>query len=105
MMAAFCDDIDFNDYSSLMLAFHDLIKESDEKEIKKQLPVYEQKLNQIAAPIFKKYPPKRDYHLIAHDWNEKHKLDKETFSNGIMIGWLEEQIDLANYYHYDYTPL
>lgn len=104
MMAAFCDDIDFNDYSTLMLAFHDLIRDSDEKEIKNQLSVYEEKLNHLAIPILKKYPTKRDYRLIAHDWNQKHINDKEIFSNGIFIGWLEEQLDLTSYFKYDYTP-
>jgi len=104
MMAAFCDDIDFNEYSTIMIDFHDLIKESDEHKIKQELPLYERKLNEIAEPIIKKYPLKRDYREIAKDWNEKHKLDKETFSNGVMIGWLEEQVDLTNYYHYDYMP-
>jgi hypothetical protein len=104
MMAAFCDDIDFDEYSTLMLSFHDLIKESEEQKIKKELPIFENKLRKIAESIRKKYPLKRDYRDIAKDWNEKHKIDKEIFSNGIMIGWLEEQIDLSNYYRYDYTP-
>lgn len=104
MMAAFCDDIDFNEYRTIMLNLHDFIKESDENKLRKQLPFYEKKLNEIAEPIIQKYPLKRDYREIAKAWNEKHKLDKETFSNGVMIGWLEEQIDLTNYYRYDYTP-
>lgn len=104
MMAAFCIDIDFDEYSRLMLSFHDLIKGSEEQKIKKELPIFETKLSKIAKQIKIKYPLKRDYRDIAKDWNDKHKIDKEIFSNGIMIGWLEEQIDLTNYYHYDYTP-
>ncbi len=37
MIAAFSDDIDFSDYSKFMLSFHDLIKKSNEQEIKKEL--------------------------------------------------------------------
>ncbi|MGV3586073.1 MAG: hypothetical protein ACO1OF_03635 [Adhaeribacter sp.] len=104
MMAAFCNDIDFNNYSKLMLEIYDLIKKSEDPEIKKHLPSFEKKLSDIAEPLKIKYPLKRDYRDIARDWNEKHKLDKEIFSNGVTIGWLEEQIDLTNYYRYDYTP-
>lgn len=104
MMATFCSDIDFNEYKTLMLNFHDFIKDSDEQKIKKELPDYEKKLNKIFEPIIIKYPLRRDYREIAKEWNEKHKIDKEIFSNGVMIGWLEEQIDLNNYYQYDYTP-
>lgn len=104
MMAAFCNDLDFNEYSELMLEIHKNIKESDEKEIWIKLPKFEKQLNDIARPIKLKYKLKRDYREIAKDWNEKHKIDKDIFSNGIMIGWLEEQIDLSNYYPYDYTP-
>jgi hypothetical protein len=104
MMAAFCSDIDFNDYSKLMLEFHKTLKESDENAIKDKLPIFEKKLNDIAVPIRLKYPLKKDYREIAKDWNDKHKVDKDIFSNGVMIGWLEEQIDLSNYYSYDYTP-
>ncbi len=104
MMAAFCNDVDFNDYKKLMLELYDLIKSSDEQKIKWELPLFESRLNEIAEPLKTKYPLKRDYAHIAKDWNEKHKLDKETFERGVMIGWLEEQIDLSNYYRYDYTP-
>ena len=104
MIAAFSDDIDFDDYSKLMLRFHDLIKESNEQEIRKELPKFEKKLVRLFEKIILKYPLKRDYQEIAKDWNAQHRMDKETFSNGIMIGWLEEQIDLTNYYWYDYTP-
>ncbi len=40
MMAAFCDDIDFNSHSSLMLELYDFIEKSDEQEIKKKLPLF-----------------------------------------------------------------
>ena len=104
MMAAFCNDLDFNEYRELMLEIHKNIKEMDEKEIRIKLSKFEKQLNDIARPIKLKYKLKRDYREIAKDWNEKHKIDKEIFSNGMMIGWLEEQIDLSNYYRYDYTP-
>ena len=104
MMAAFCHDINFSEYKLLMLNLHDFIKNSGREKIIKELLGYEKLLTNIAEPIIQKYPLKRDYREIAKDWNEKHKLDKEIFSNGIMIGWLEEQIDLTNYYQYDYTP-
>lgn len=104
MIAAFSDDIEFDNYNNLMLRFHGLIKESNEQEIRKKLPKFEKRLVELFEKVKIKYPLKRDYHEIATDWNEKHRLDKEIFSNGIMIGWLEEQIDLTNYYRYDYTP-
>ncbi|HPE77510.1 MAG TPA: hypothetical protein PLC80_15565 [Draconibacterium sp.] len=104
MMAAFCNDIDFYEYKTLMLDFHELIKDSDEQKINTELSIYERQLTDIANSIIKKYPLKRNYREIAKDWNEKHKLDKEVISNGVMIGWLEKQIDLTNYYWYDYTP-
>lgn len=104
MMAAFCDDLDFNEYSKLMLEIHNDIKESDEKDLIVKLPQIEKQLNDIARPIKLKYKLKRDYREVAKDWNEQHKIDKEVLINGIMIGWLEEQIDLSNYYRYDYAP-
>jgi hypothetical protein len=104
MMAAFCDDIDFNELSKLMISFHNLIKESDDDKITKELPRIEKKIRTMEELIKIKYPLKRDYRDITRDWNEKHKVNKELFSDGIMLGWLEEQIDLKNYYHYDYTP-
>lgn len=104
MMAAFCAELDFNDYKKVILDFHKFIKESDESEVKSQLPKYEEQLTKIATPLKKKYPLKRSYRDIAKDWNEKHKKDKEIFSNGVIIGWLEKQIDLKSYYFYDYTP-
>jgi hypothetical protein len=51
-----------------------------------------------------KYPLKRTISEIAKDWNEKHKINREIFSDGVMIGWLEEQIDLTSYNFYDYYP-
>lgn len=104
MIAAFCNDLDFNKYKKLMLEFHRFIKESNEDEIKVKLNYYKNKLNKIADPIKIKYPLKRDYKKIAIDWNDKFKNDKEVFSNGVMIGWLEEQMDLTNYKRYDYFP-
>jgi hypothetical protein len=68
------------------------------------LPKIEEQLNNIARPIRSKYKLKRDYREIAKDWNEQFKIDKEILGRGIMIGWLEEQIDLSNYYRYDYVP-
>ena len=104
MMAAFCDELDFNEYSKLMLEIYDDIKEGNEEDLVIKLPKFEWQLNNIAHPIRSKYKLKRDYREIAKDWNEKFKIDKEILSSGIMIGWLEDQIDLSNYYHYDYAP-
>jgi hypothetical protein len=104
MMAAFCTDLDFYEFREIMIQVQNDIKNSDEEEIKIKLPKIEKRLNDIAHPVKQKFKLKRDYREIARDWNAKFKTDKEIFSNGIMIGWLEEQIDLSNYYHYDYTP-
>jgi len=104
MMAAFSEDLNFSEYSKLMLEFHNTVKEENEEVIKKRLPNYEKKLVSIARPLKAKYPLKRTISEIAKDWNEKHKINKEIFSDGIMIGWLEEQIDLKAYYFYDYYP-
>lgn len=104
MMSAFCKELDFYQHLKLMIKFEDFIKKTHKDEIKKNLPKFENRLTKVANSIGKKYPPKLSYSEIAHNWNTRRKLDKEIFSNGIMIGWLEEQIDLTNYYHYDYTP-
>jgi hypothetical protein len=104
MMAAFCDELDFNEYRKFMIEIHDDIKECDTKDIIVKLPKIEKQLTDIARPIKSKYKLKRDYREIAKDWKKKCKTDKEIFANGIMIGWLEEQIDLSNYYRYDYAP-
>lgn len=104
MMAAFCDEIDFDSYEKLMLALHDLIESCEEGEIKNVLPFFENKLNEIADPIKLRYPLRKDYRQIAKDWNEQFKTDKEFFEKGVMIGWLEQQIDLSKYHRYDYYP-
>lgn len=104
MIAAFSNDINFNEYSRLMTEFHDIIKNSNEEVLKKEFPVFENMFNEIFEQMRLKYPLKRDYQEIAKDWNDRCKKDKEVFSNGIMIGWLEEQVDLSNYYKYDFTP-
>jgi hypothetical protein len=104
MVAAFSDELDFNEYKELMLDFHDIIVKSSRQEIEQKLPNYEHKFNRIFDTIRLKYPLKRDYRDIAKDWNNKFKDNKEIFSNGIMIGWLEEQIDLSKFYQYDYAP-
>lgn len=104
MMAAFCNDLDFNHYKNVMLRIHKTLKESNSEELKKRLPIIERELEAIARPLKLKYPLKRDYREIAKSWNEKCKLDTEIFNNGVSIGWLEEQLDLTNYYFYDYAP-
>jgi len=104
MMASFCKELDFDDYKKIMLDLHNTIKLNDGNEIKSKLVIYESKLTEISNPLVLKYPLKRTIDEIATDWNEKFKTDKEIFSNGIMIGWLEEQIDLINFYKYDYYP-
>lgn len=104
MMAAFSDDVDFNEYSELMLEFCNMVKEGGKEIVEKKLPKYEMKLVSIAKPLKVKYPLKRTISEIAKDWNEKHKINKEIYSDGVMIGWLEEQIDLKSYYLYDYYP-
>jgi hypothetical protein len=103
MMASFCNELDFNEYRKLMLEIHKNIKEGNKKEVRAKLPKFEKKLNEIARPIKSKYKLKRDIQEIAKSWDEQFKIDKEILLNGIMIGWLEEQIDLSNY-PYDYTP-
>lgn len=104
MMAAFCDEIDFDNYTKLMLALNDHIKSSEEDEIKSLLPFFENKLSDIANPIKQMYPLKRNYREIASDWNEQFRIDKEFFEKGVMVGWLEQQIDLSKHYRYDYYP-
>ncbi len=104
MIAAFSEELKFDEYNELMLDFHETIKEESEEVVKKKLPEYEKRLVSILERIKKLYPLKRNINEIAKDWNEKHKIDKEVFSNGIMIGWLEKQIDLKSYYYYDYYP-
>lgn len=104
MIAAFSNDINFHEYSELMIEFYDIVKKSNEEDVKKKLPIFAKKFNEIFEPMRLKYPLKRDYREIAENWNDRCKIDKEIFSNGIMIGWLEEQIDLSNYYKYDFTP-
>lgn len=104
MIAAFDNELDFNEFSKILINFEQLIKESNKQEIKKKLPEIETILVKMFETIKLKYPLKRDYQEIAKDWNNKFKIDKETFSKGIMIGWLEEQIDLTNFYRYDYSP-
>lgn len=104
MMAAFSEDLDFNKYGELMLELHNTVKEEGEEEVEKKLPKYEKKLLSIAKPLKSKYPLRRTISEIAKDWNEKHKINKEIFSDGVMIGWLEEQIDLKSYKYYDYYP-
>jgi len=104
MMAAFCKEIDFNDFNKLMLEFHDFLKKPHSNEKLNNLTSYQEKLEHIFKSINIIYPLKRNYRDIAKDWNDKHKEDIELFSNGIMIGWLEQQVDLKYYYRYDYTP-
>ncbi|MEZ4797281.1 MAG: hypothetical protein R2785_08930 [Flavobacteriaceae bacterium] len=104
MMAAFCKELDFSDYKILMMDLYEIIKRNDEKEIDTVLPKYDDRLNEIAIPLIKKYPLKRSIDEIATDWNLLFKNDKEVFSNGVMIGWLGQQINLKSYYFYDYYP-
>ena len=104
MMAAFSEDLDFSKYSKLMLEFHTTVKEESEEFVKNRLPKFDKKLVSIAKPLKEKYPLKRTISEIAKDWNEKHKINREIFSDGVMIGWLEEQIDLTSYNFYDYYP-
>ena len=104
MMASFCDDINFEEYNSLMQNLHQLIIGSDKEAIEKEINVYKEKLNKILKEIIPKYHPKRSFSEIAFDWNHKFIENKEFLSYGIDIGWLEKQVDLSNYYRYDYTP-
>ena len=104
MVAAFSEELDFDAYNKLMLDLHRIIKEEGEEVIKIKLPEFEKDLVAIATPLKTIYPLKRTINEIAEGWNEKHKIDKEFYSNGVMIGWLEKQIDLSNYYRYDYYP-
>ena len=46
MMAAFCDDIDFDNYDKLMLKLYDLIKSRDEQKIKAELPHFAIRTNE-----------------------------------------------------------
>jgi hypothetical protein len=104
MMASFCDDINFDEYILLQQNLHKLIKEAEKETVEKEIPSYAKDLNEILEKIKIKYPAKRAYSDIAIDWNNKFVENKEFLSSGISIGWLEEQIDLKNYYRYDYTP-
>lgn len=104
MLAAFSDELNFEDYSRLMLDIHKLIQGGNCDILKRRLPEYEKKLVSIALSLSSKYPRKRPISEIAKDWDEKCKTDKEILSNGIMIGWLEEQIDLKYFKRYDYYP-
>jgi len=104
MIAAFSDDLNFDKYSKLMFEFHKTIKEESDENLKNKLKIYENKLDSILNSLKSKYPPKRTIPEISKDWNDKFKIDKDIFSNGVMIGWLEEQIDLKHYKKYDYYP-
>ena len=61
MMAAFCDELDFNEYRKLMIEIYDDIKACDEEGIVGRLPQIERQLNDIARPIMSRYEFKRDY--------------------------------------------
>jgi len=102
MIAAFSDELNFDEYNELMINFYKTLKEESEEVVKDNLPKYKNKFVSIAKPLKLKYPLKRTIDEIATNWNEKCKRDKEIFSNGLMIGWLEEQIGLESYYFYDY---
>ena len=56
MMAAFCVDLDFNEYQLLMLEFHETIKLGYKNEISTKLYEIEKKLEFIANPLKLKYP-------------------------------------------------
>jgi hypothetical protein len=102
MMAAFSDDLDFDEYRKVMLEFHDVIEQGN--DVKSKLPDYEKLLISIAKGLEDKYPLKRTYDQIASSWNEHFQINKEFLSTGVQIGWLDEQVDLTLYYRYDYYP-
>lgn len=104
LMASFCAEIDFDEFNSFSQSFYEFIKESSLNEINEKLPAYDEKLNSYHSLVKDKYLKKVDFRIIATEWNGLFKTDKEILSNGIFIGWLEEFIDLKNYYKYDYYP-
>jgi hypothetical protein len=104
LMASFCNELDFDEFNSFSLKFYDLVKTSIDNEVEQYLPAYEKKLNQYANVVKRKYPITADFRVIAKEWNDLFKTDKEVLSNGIPIGWLEQFMDLKYYYRYDYYP-
>ena len=104
MMASFCDEINFDEYNLLMQNLYKLINESDKETVNKEISFYRRKLNEILKNIEPLYPLNRTFAEIAYDWNNNFVENKEFLSYGISIGWLEKQVDLTNYYRYDYTP-
>jgi hypothetical protein len=104
LMASFCNEIDFDEFNLFSQGFYEFIEKSSLSEINEKLPAYEEKLNSYHDVIKDKYLIKVDYRIIAREWNDLFKYDREILSNGIFIGWLEQFIDLKNYYKYDYYP-
>lgn len=104
LMASFCNEIDFDEFNSFSQDLYEFIKKSSPTEINKKLPAYEEKLDSYYNLVKDKYLNKVDFRIIATEWNGLFKTDKEILSNGIFIGWLEQFIDLKNFYRYDYYP-
>ncbi|MFT7035958.1 MAG: hypothetical protein ACJA2S_004483 [Cyclobacteriaceae bacterium] len=51
MMAAFSDDLNFDEYRKIMLDFHDVIEQGNENHTKLKLPEYKKKLISIAKNL------------------------------------------------------
>lgn len=104
LMASFCNEIDFNEFNSFSQDFNNVRKESSVSEMGEKLPFYENELNKYHSLVKDKYVLKVDFRIIAKEWNNLFKEDKEVLNNGIFIGWLEQFIDLKTFYRYDYYP-
>ncbi|WP_298141374.1 hypothetical protein [Flavobacterium sp.] len=104
LLASFSNELDFDEFNSFSQEFYTFIKNSSNNEIEKKLVIYTEKLEQYSSKIKNKYPLKKDFTIIAKEWNDLFKKNKEVLSNGIEIGWLEQFFDLKHFYKYDYYP-
>jgi len=103
-MASFLPEGNFLEISKFVSNTYDFFKFSDEKDIAERLPKIKEYLDKIAAPILKRFPPKKSINEIAIDWDEFFKNDAEIYSHGLEYGWLEERMDIQNFLLYNHVP-
>lgn len=104
LMASFIQDADFEQVSKMVGDIHDFFKFSENEEILEKLPYIRSNLEQMAAPLLKRFPLRKSLDEIVADWDQFFKDGSEIYSYGIEYGWLEDRMDVKGFIPYNHIP-
>ncbi|WP_346986001.1 hypothetical protein [Chryseobacterium sp. POE27] len=104
LMASFIPDVNFEQVSKMVGDIHDFFKFSENEEVLEKLPYIKSNLEQMAAPLLKRFPVRKSLDEIVADWDQFFKDDSEIYSYGLEYGWLEERMDIQGFIPYNHIP-